>query len=122
MRTTGSIAGICFASCLSRSTRHIQRIIASLPIDRRKRCLERSFKMSLTQQPGLQEPERPVPTEVATPADVEKNGVAHQTTLADGMSDDDSDADTKDFQEGVQRVRAITTVWSKKTLASMFAM
>lgn len=78
--------------------------------------------MSLAQQPGLQELERPVPADVVAHTDVEKDGVAHQTTLADALSDEDSDADTKDFQDGVQRVRAITSVWSKKTLASMFAM
>lgn len=83
--------------------------------------------MNTVQHSGPQEPEHPVPVDAAprdtaVATDVEKNGVAQQTVLADGVSDIDSDADTKDFQEGVQRVRAITSIWSKKTLASMFAM
>lgn len=34
----------------------------------------------------------------------------------------DSDAHSEDFQDGVQRVRAITEIWSRKTLGTMFVL
>ena len=34
----------------------------------------------------------------------------------------DSDANSTEFQEGVQRVRAVTTLWTKKTLVLMFIL
>lgn len=37
-------------------------------------------------------------------------------------SNDGFDSDHNEFQEGVQRVRAITTIWSKSTLWSFFAL
>lgn len=32
------------------------------------------------------------------------------------------DAQSEDFQDGVQRVRAITEIWSRKTLGIMFVL
>ncbi|EGY22015.1 siderophore iron transporter mirB [Verticillium dahliae VdLs.17] len=56
--------------------------------------------------------------------DIEKSVAANQAV--DEMPHDDlkadSDADSANFQGGVRRVRAITTVWSKKTLWLMFAL
>lgn len=34
----------------------------------------------------------------------------------------ESDAESENFQGGVQRVRAITSVWSKKTMIIMFCL
>lgn len=34
----------------------------------------------------------------------------------------DDDAHSEDFQDGVQRVRAITEIWSRKTLGTMFVL
>lgn len=58
--------------------------------------------------------------------DMEKNGGADPlTTEIPGSNDNgasSSDGDSERFQEGVQRVRAITTIWSKSTLISMFVL
>lgn len=35
---------------------------------------------------------------------------------------DDSDAKSEEFQGGVQRVRAVTALWTKKTLWLMFSL
>ncbi len=50
--------------------------------------------------------------------DAEKG--ARVTVDPDSKNGTDSDSD--DMQEGVRRVRAITTIWTKKTLWSMFAL
>lgn len=34
----------------------------------------------------------------------------------------DPDNESEDFQAGVKRVRAVTSIWSNKTLWTMFAM
>ncbi|KAF5679216.1 siderophore iron transporter mirb [Fusarium heterosporum] len=70
------------------------------------------------------------PLEVGAPhqdgrsSDEEKNTGVQQTQTSavmnnDGSSDFESDGE---YQQGVERVRAITSVWSKKTLISMFVM
>ena len=52
--------------------------------------------------------------------DIEKKGHAN---LHDTTSDGDSKSvESETFQNGVQRVRAITEIWSKKTLISMFIL
>ena len=38
------------------------------------------------------------------------------------QNDDGFDSDGKDWHDGVLHVRAITTVWSRKTMWSMFAL
>lgn len=37
-------------------------------------------------------------------------------------SEKDDDAHSEEFQDGVQRVRAITEIWSRNTLATMFVL
>lgn len=56
-------------------------------------------------------------------SDSEKGGVAERTThhTTDVDVNFDSDANSS-FQEGVERARAITAVWSKWTLISMFSL
>jgi hypothetical protein len=58
--------------------------------------------------------------------DAEKNGADPNTTEISGNKtneDAGSDSDVSEkYQNGVQRVRAITSIWSKYTLASMFAL
>ena len=38
------------------------------------------------------------------------------------QNDDGFESDGKDWHDGVLRVRAITTVWSRKSMWSMFAL
>lgn len=52
--------------------------------------------------------------------DMEKNPVTNGGEYDTGSLSDD--ASSKEFQEGIQRVRAITSVWPKKTLWTMFAL
>lgn len=60
-----------------------------------------------------------VESEVITPNfDTEKG--ANVTVNALDKSDNASESD--EFQDGVQRVRAITTIWTKWTMCSMFAL
>lgn len=40
----------------------------------------------------------------------------------DSHSDDAKSVESDNFQDGVQRVRAITEIWSKKTLITMFIL
>lgn len=67
-------------------------------------------------------PERPISQQF----DAEKNVVDPTTTEVSGNKtneDAGSDSDfSEEFQNGVQRVRAITSIWSKYTLGSMFAL
>jgi len=63
--------------------------------------------------------------DVSKGLDMEKNVTpisnAHQMeTGSDGGVKADNDSDR--FQPGVQRVRAITEIWSKSTLISMFIL
>ncbi|KAK7403516.1 hypothetical protein QQX98_010694 [Neonectria punicea] len=53
-------------------------------------------------------------------AATEINAEVHDTEHDDQKTD--SDADSATFQPGVERVRTITSVWSKKTLWLMFAL
>lgn len=48
--------------------------------------------------------------------DAEKGPKVTMTSGGDAGSESD------EFQDGVRRVRAITTIWSKSTLCSMFAL
>jgi hypothetical protein len=120
------------ASCLAPSPRSFETSSVFNPLHlhfgrRLWLCLRIiCFSMSSVQQLGLQQPDLLVQVNdhadtTVVGADVEKNAV-QESTVADASSDHDSIADSKDFQVGVRRVRAITTVWSKKTLISMFAM
>ena len=77
--------------------------------------------MHSVQQEQLQTADHHAQVGGANTPDGEKNGL-QQTTLGGDSSDPDSEAEDKKFQQGVRRVRAITSVWSKKTLVSMFIM
>lgn len=78
--------------------------------------------MSAVRDPESNIVETGAPHDAAILSDVEKDTAAQQTVVADRSSLNDSDAITEEFQDGVKRVRAITAIWSKKTLASMFAL
>ncbi|RGP69182.1 siderophore iron transporter mirb [Fusarium longipes] len=54
-------------------------------------------------------------------SDEEKNNAIPQTEAAARPEGSDFESEGE-YQEGVERVRAITSVWSKKTLVSMFLM
>ena len=55
--------------------------------------------------------------------DEEKNTAIPQTVASGVQADGDSNFESDgEYQEGVERVRAITAVWTKKTLLSMFLM
>lgn len=58
------------------------------------------------------------PEAISTTRDVEKG--ANLTVEEHQKTGNESDSD--EFQDGVKDVRAITTVWTKKTLWSMFAL
>lgn len=55
--------------------------------------------------------------------DTEKN-VPHNDAVFEVNNDQkqDSDGESEDFQEGVRRVRAITSVWTKQTMITMFVL
>lgn len=66
---------------------------------------------------------------VAPGADVEKAGdhVVNTNVMDDSATCypkpvDGNASDSDGFQGGVRQVRAVTTIWSKKTLFSMFAL
>jgi hypothetical protein len=54
-------------------------------------------------------------------SDEEKNNVIPQTESATRPEGSDFESEGE-YQEGIERVRAITSVWTKKTLVSMFLM
>ena len=54
--------------------------------------------------------------------DVEKTTRSSVNEVSSVDQKNDSDADSANFQGGVKRVRAITSVWSKQTLWTMFAL
>lgn len=56
----------------------------------------------------------------AQPIDVETSAGAAYDSHSSNKGDDD--AQSEQFQGGVQRVRAITEIWSKKTLILMFVL
>lgn len=55
------------------------------------------------------------------PSDEEKNTAIPQTESAVRSEGSDFESDGE-YQDGIERVRAITSVWTKKTLVSMFLM
>lgn len=64
-------------------------------------------------------------TEKRSPAnnvDVEKTTDSSVNEVSSVDQKNDSDAESDKFQGGVKRVRAITSVWSKKTLWTMFGL
>lgn len=63
-------------------------------------------------------------TNAATSFEAEKNTVIQIGTepVSNGSEKDSSDANSENFQLGVQRVRGVTAVWSKQTLWIMFAL
>ena len=50
--------------------------------------------------------------------DIEKNPNLHSAN----SDDETKSVESENFQNGVQRVRAITEIWSKKTLITMFIL
>lgn len=74
--------------------------------------------MSLTVE-GLQP--TAITGRVAPMIDVEKSGPSDVVVPSEG-SDVREDNESEDFQQGVERVRAITAIWSKSTLVSMFIL
>ncbi|KPM39017.1 Siderophore iron transporter mirB [Neonectria ditissima] len=74
---------------------------------------------------GISKADEPQPAVEAQPApvDIEKNDISTPANVVDiedekGHQTDDSEQ----FQQGVQRVRAIAAIWSKPTLISMFVL
>lgn len=63
------------------------------------------------------------PTEVQASGDrdVEKD-IAKTEPATEVLPDTKTESDSDSMQEGVKRVEAITTVWSKKSLWSTFAL
>lgn len=70
--------------------------------------------MSATIEAGAQRQETGTDIEKSQPYDAGVQEL-HQTKS-------ESDAESENFQNGVQRVRAMTTVMSRKTVISMFAL
>jgi hypothetical protein len=71
--------------------------------------------------------EKTTAVDQVTPAGRVNHDAERAIELNQGMKDHSdkvsiSDADSADFQGGVQRVRAITASWSKKTLILMFIL
>ncbi|KAF2687176.1 MFS general substrate transporter [Lentithecium fluviatile CBS 122367] len=68
-------------------------------------------------------PEGPATVERSPlPTDIEKNTAA-EITAADGSDASGHETDkSEEFQNGVERVRAITAIWSRSTLISMFVL
>ncbi|KAI1081875.1 siderophore iron transporter mirB [Whalleya microplaca] len=66
----------------------------------------------------------PTETRASSGRDVEKDlfPPQHATTEVPHDSNADSDSNSSHMQEGVKRVEAITTVWSKKSLWTTFAL
>jgi hypothetical protein len=69
-------------------------------------------------------PEGPQPTSaiehIQPTIDVEKTNVNVHT---DGSNDNGFESDKpEEFQHGVERIRAITAIWSRSTLISMFVL
>lgn len=67
------------------------------------------------------------PRPPAGESDAEKGRHGVSTTAVDGSTTsgakhDGNASDSDEFQDGVREVRAVTTVWSKTSLFSMFAL
>jgi hypothetical protein len=56
------------------------------------------------------------------PKDIEKSGDGHFHAHETGSDGETKSVESETFQNGVQRVRAIATVWHKKTLITMFIL
>jgi hypothetical protein len=54
--------------------------------------------------------------------DMEKNGDAAFNAHETGSDGETKSVESETFQNGVQRVRAITEIWSKPTLITMFIL
>lgn len=54
--------------------------------------------------------------------DIEKSGNADVRAHETSSNGDDKSVESETFQNGVQRVRAITEIWSKQTLITMFIL
>lgn len=52
----------------------------------------------------------------------EQGGEKVHSINSSSKNDDGFDSDGKEWHDGVLRVRAITSVWSRKTMWSMFAL
>ncbi|KAF1957683.1 siderophore iron transporter-like protein mirB [Byssothecium circinans] len=63
----------------------------------------------------------PVSSVIPPPVDVEKKTDHGDVTVGDGSSTHES-VKSEEFQNGVERVRAITAIWGKKTLITMFVL
>lgn len=72
---------------------------------------------------GVPEHELSNAAQVQTSVDSEKQTTPEtKEVFSNSPNDEGFDSDKNDFQGGVKRVRAITTIWSKPMLASMFAL
>jgi len=65
---------------------------------------------------------RPVQGFPSTDIDIEKSGDANVHAQETSSNGDDKSVESETFQNGVQRVRAITEIWSKQTLITMFIL
>jgi hypothetical protein len=59
---------------------------------------------------------------VGPPRDIEKSGDGHFHAHETGSDGETRSVESETFQNGVQRVRAITEIWDKKTLITMFIL
>ena len=59
---------------------------------------------------------------IAPPRDIEKSGDGQFHTHETGSDVETKSVESETFQNGVQRVRAITEIWDKKTLITMFVL
>jgi hypothetical protein len=54
--------------------------------------------------------------------DIEKKGETGVNSQETGSNAETKSVESENFQNGVQRVRAITEIWDKKTLITMFIL
>jgi hypothetical protein len=59
---------------------------------------------------------------IPPPRDIEKSGDGHFHAHETGSDGETRSVESETFQNGVQRVRAITQIWDKKTLVTMFIL
>lgn len=64
----------------------------------------------------------PVGSVLPPPQDVEKSKDGHIASDAISHSSGHESENSENFQDGVERVRAITAIWTKPTLISMFVL
>jgi hypothetical protein len=60
--------------------------------------------------------------DVSKEYDIEKSAQPTSHGVDNGSDSFKPDTDSEKFQDGVQRVRAITDIWSKQTLILMFIL